>query len=119
MFTDGVKSYPYFYPYYNSKKTRLYIKLTCSDVDLINGIEYLAKCSMIMDSGLVATDEITFIPRFTEILYEPTATVSIDEESLTAIIKPSCKYQSDTIDCYIKDNKAYQDINYSIEIVYL
>lgn len=116
MFTDGGKSYPYFYPYYNSEEAKLYIKLTCSDVDLINDIEYLVRCSMIMDSGLVATDEITFIPRFTEILYKPTATVSIDEESLTAIIKPSCKYQSDTIDCYIKDNKAYQDINYSIEI---
>ena len=116
MFTDGVKSYPYFYPYYNSTETKLYIKLTCSDVDLINDIEYLVRCSMIMDSGLVATDEITFIPRFTEILYKPTATVSIDEESLTATIKPSCKYKSDTIDCYIKDNKAYQDINYSIEI---
>ena len=116
MFTDGNKSYPYFYPYYNSKETKLYIKLTCSDVDLINGIEYLVRCSMIMDSGLVATDEITFIPRFTEILYKPTATVSIDEESLTAIIKPSCEYQSYTIDCYIQDNKAYQDINCSIEI---
>ena len=116
MFTDGNKSYPYFYPYYNSTETNLYIKLTYSDVDLINDIEYLVRCSMIMDSGLVATDEITFIPRFTEILYKPTATVSIDEESLTATIKPSCKYQSDTIDCYIKDDKAYQDTNYSIEI---
>lgn len=116
MFTNGGKSYPYFYPYYNSEKAKLYIKLTCSDVDLINGIEYLVRCSMIMDSGLVATNEITFIPRFTEILYKPTAIVSIDEEALTAIIKPSCKYQSDTIDCYIKDGKAYQDINYSIEI---
>lgn len=116
MFTDGNKSYPYFYPYYNSTETNLYIKITYSDVNLINDIEYLVRCSMIMDSGLVATDEITFIPRFTEILYRPTATVSIDEESLTAIIKPSCKYKSDTIDCYIKDNKAYQDINYSVEI---
>ena len=116
MFTDGNKSYPYFYPYYNSTETNLYIKLTYSDVDLINDIEYLVRCSMIMDSGLVATDEITFIPRFTEILYKPTATVSIDEESLTATIKPSCKYKSDEINCYIKNDKAYQDINCSIEI---
>lgn len=70
--------------------------LSASDVDLENNIEYTITCTVTMNSGLTATETITFSVSWEDVGYMPNAEISIDTDTLAAYIKPYCE-QSQSI----------------------
>lgn len=78
------------YSKYFDITSSLDITLSAGDIDLENNAEYTATCIVSMNSGLTATQSINFIVIWEDVEYEPTASVSIDEYTYTAYIKPYC-----------------------------
>lgn len=68
----------------------LSVKLSASDVDLENNVEYKVVCVASMNSGLTAQSSITFTVSWIEVGYEPDAEISVDGNILSAYIKPYC-----------------------------
>lgn len=118
LISEGDKEYPYYYPYYSKQNEKLYLKLTCSDLDLNDGSEYTAKCSMVMDSGLTGDAEYKFIAQITGTPYSPYANITIDKENISAIIEPRCTYKYEVIPGYYNktNSKFYSDLECTQEI---
>lgn len=116
LIINGDKKYPYYYPYYNEPTEELYIKLTCSDLNLEYGIDYIIRCSMVMNSGLIANAEYNFTTVFSEMAYKPNATITIDKNNISALIKPECTYSKPIYEGYFKENKFYRDLECTEEI---
>ena len=60
-------------------------------MSLENNISYTVNCIASMNSGLTASDSAEFLVSWTEVPYEPTAEVGVDEETYTTYIRPYCK----------------------------
>lgn len=65
--------------------------VSANDVDLENNISYTIKCVVGMDSGLTAEGTHTFTVAWTDEMCEPNAEIGINEETLSAIIRPFCE----------------------------
>lgn len=78
------------YSKYFDITSALGIEISAGDIDLENNIEYTATCIVSMNSGLTAKQSIRFIVSWEDVEYEPTASVSIDEDTYTAYIRPYC-----------------------------
>ncbi|MGM9968904.1 MAG: LysM peptidoglycan-binding domain-containing protein [Anaeroplasma sp.] len=118
LISDGDKEYPYYYPYYSKQNEKLYLKLTCSDLDLNDGSSYTAKCSMVMDSGLTGDAEYKFIAQISGTPYSPYANITIDKNNISAIIEPRCTYTYEVVSGYYNetDSKFYSDLECTQEI---
>ena len=79
---------------YYDINTNLSIKLSASDVDLENNIQYTVTCLVSMDSGLTAEESRTFTVAWTDVEYEPNAEIGINEDDYTAIIRPYCENEN-------------------------
>lgn len=80
------------YSKYFDTTEELVEELSASDIDLENNIEYTVTCVVSMNSGLTAESSLTFTVSWTDIGYEPNAEISINEETLSASIRPYCEY---------------------------
>lgn len=76
--------------------TNLSIKLSASDMDLENNISYTVSCVVSMNSGLTAEASSKFTVAWTDIEYSPNAEIGINEDDLTAIIRPYCEDENGT-----------------------
>lgn len=71
---------------------QLVVELSAGNLDLENGVTYLVTCISTMNSGLTAEASLTFMVDWDEVAYEPNAEIGIDEDTLSAIIRPYCEY---------------------------
>lgn len=86
----------------NSNK-QLSHKLTASDIDLENGISYEITVRVTMDSGLSADATKVFNVSWTDVKLSPNAEIIIDQNELTASIRPYCERYVD----------SYRVVNYA------
>ena len=69
----------------------LLVEFSAGNIDLENNIEYTVTCTASMNSGLKAESSLVFTVSWDGEEYEPNAEVGIDEDSLTASIRPYCE----------------------------
>lgn len=70
----------------------LVVEFSANNINLDNDIRYTVVCTSSMNSGLNATASKDFTVAWTDLEYTPNAEISVDEETLTASIKPYCEY---------------------------
>lgn len=87
---------------YNSSLNPRTVTLSANHLKLENGQLYKVKVTTAMNSGLTATTEEIFEVSWSDEIYDPDASVIIDDEALSAYIKPYC---TDDDDYYIADTK--------------
>lgn len=95
------------YSKYFDIDTPLDVVFSANNIDLETDRSYTITCSASMDSGLTVTSSIDFNVEWIEEAYLPNAEISIDEETLTASIRPYCEVKPLT---YYKVN--YDSTNY-------
>lgn len=78
------------YSKYFDTRDSLLVEFSANNIDLENNIEYTVTCTLSMDSGLTTDTSLTFTVNWTDLSYTPDAEIGIDEESLTASIRPYC-----------------------------
>ena len=76
---------------YYDVSENLSVDLLASDVDLENNISYTVECVVSMNSGLTATETVTFTVAWTDDEYAPSADIGIDLDTYSAIIRPYCE----------------------------
>ena len=86
--------------------TALDTEITASDVDLENGVNYTINCVVAMNSGLNAEASIDFNVSWTDESYSPNASITIDNETLVAYIRPYCEQYTNTRYKVNYDSKA-------------
>lgn len=69
----------------------LLVEFSANNLDLENGVEYTLTCVVSMNSGLTAEATLTFSVNWTDTSYNPDAGIAIDDTSLVAYIRPSCR----------------------------
>ena len=82
------------YSKYVDTSEALMLEMSANNVDLENNISYTVTCVVSMNSGLTAEASSEFIVSWTDMEYEPNAEISIDEETLTASIRPYCENEN-------------------------
>lgn len=83
--------------HYDTSKP-LSITLSAGDVNFENNVGYTIKCTVTMDSGLIAEDSKIFTTAWADETYWVNAAVSVDTTSYTAAILPYCRNESGAID---------------------
>lgn len=69
----------------------LMVEMSAYNINLENNVTYTVRCTVSMNSGLTAEAERNFTVAWTDIMYEPNAEISINEEDYTASIRPYCE----------------------------
>ena len=82
------------YSKYFDTNEQLLVEFSAGNIDLENDISYTATGIVTMNSGLTATSSIKFTVAWTDEIYEPDAEIAIDDETLSAIIRPYCEDES-------------------------
>jgi hypothetical protein len=78
------------YSKYFDTNESLLVEFSAGNIDLENNVEYTITCTVSMNSGLsVETSKVIGVA-WTEVTYEPNAEIGIDEDTLTAYIRPYC-----------------------------
>lgn len=70
------------------------VEFSAWNIDLENNIEYTVTCTVSMNSGLTAETSLTFTVSWTDEYWVPNASIGIDEETMTANIRPYCQSTS-------------------------
>ena len=78
------------YSKYFDISTMLNTKISASDIDLENNIEYTVRCVVSMNSGLTAEADALLTAAWTDKIYQPNAEVGVNKEDVTAQIRPFC-----------------------------
>ncbi len=76
--------------YFDVSSSSLLVEMSANNVDLQNGVEYTVTCRVAMNSGLTADDTAVFSVSWEDQIYEPNAEIGIDNDSMTASIRPYC-----------------------------
>ena len=92
MITEGDEI---FSKYYDINE-ELSIEVSANLVDLENNITYKLICSVTMDTGLNAEDEIEFTVSWEDEEYTPNAEIAYDENTYAVHIRPYCDMYPDT-----------------------
>ena len=79
------------YSGYFDINTNLDVTLSANDVDFENNITYTITCVVTMNSGLTAESTTSFTVAWEDIVCVPNASISIDENSYSAMIMPFCE----------------------------
>ena len=69
----------------------LSLEFSASNIDLHNNVSYTVKCVAAMDSGLTAEGSTTISVEWTDPEYLPNAEIGIDEDTMSAYIRPYCE----------------------------
>nr|DAF75504.1 MAG TPA: tail assembly protein [Caudoviricetes sp.] len=80
------------YSRYFDTSDPLMVELSAGNIILENNIEYTVKCIASMNSGLTAEASISFTVGWSDNVYEPSAEIGINKETLAAYIRPFCEY---------------------------
>ena len=75
---------------YNADRSIL-VEFSAGNIDLENAISYTIICTVSMDSGLSGTQTCDFVVDWQDEVYTPNATVTINEDDYSALIKPFCE----------------------------
>ena len=78
------------YSKYFDISSMLDTKISASDVDLENNIEYTVRCVVSMNSGLTAEATGLFTVAWTDKIYQPNAEIGVNMNDVTAQIRPFC-----------------------------
>ena len=79
------------YSKYFDTSQALLVELSAGNIDLENNIDYTVTCTVSMNSGLTCEASLTFTVNWTDEYYIPNASIGIDEETMTANIRPYCE----------------------------
>ena len=79
------------YSKYFDTSQALLVELSAGNIDLENNIEYTVTCTVSMNSGLTAEASLTFTVDWTDEYYIPNASIGIEEDTMTANIRPYCE----------------------------
>lgn len=79
------------YSKYFDTSQALLVELSAGNIDLENNIEYTVTCTVSMNSGLTSETSLTLTVNWADEYYIPNASIGIDEESMTANIRPYCE----------------------------
>ena len=82
------------YSKYFDTSQALLVELSAGNIDLENNIEYTVSCTVSMNSGLTSEASLTFTVNWTDEYHIPNASIGIDEETMTANIRPYCEDSS-------------------------
>ena len=85
----------------------LLVEFSASNIDLENNISYTVTCTVSMNSGLTAESSLEFSVAWTDMEYEPNAEISVDENTLTAYIRPYCEDSIITTYKVTKSGRTY------------
>lgn len=69
----------------------LLVELSAGHIDLENNITYTVDCTVSMNSGLTKEASREFTVSWEDVQYTPNAQIGIDEETMTANIRPYCE----------------------------
>lgn len=83
--------------YFDAEDNHLITRITPSDVNLDNNMSYTIKIVASMDSGLTAEAEKIVLVSWEDELYDLDAEIGIDDETLSANIKPYCVDEDDEL----------------------
>lgn len=78
------------YSKYFDTAEQLLVEFSASNIDLENNVTYTIVCVVSMDSGLTAEASSEFTVSWIEQAYDPNAEIGINEDTLTASIRPYC-----------------------------
>ena len=87
MISAGQEVYSKFF----DTSEQLLIEFSAGNIDLENDISYTVTALVTMNSGLTTESRIAFSVEWVEVTYEPDAEIAIDDDTLTAIIRPYCE----------------------------
>lgn len=90
------------YSKYYDINTALELELTASSIDLETDIGYTVFCTVNMNSGLTVESSVDFTVLWQDNVYTPDAEIGIDQDNLTATIRPYCEL----------DNVVYYKVTY-------
>ena len=82
----------------------LLLEMSAHNVSLDNNISYTIECTVSMNSGLTAKETAEITVNWVDRYYDINAEIGIDEDSMTASIRPYC--ESGTIVYYKVDNSS-------------
>lgn len=85
-----VREGEYVYDKHFDTSEQLLVELSANSLTLENNISYTVSCTVSMNSGLTAESYCDFTVTWTEEENWPNAEIGIDEETLTAQIRPFC-----------------------------
>ena len=73
--------------------TDLLVEFSANNIDLQAGVQYTVTCTVSMDSGLTATNTVSFLVSWEDIICRPNAEIGINRNDMTAYIRPYCEYE--------------------------
>lgn len=76
---------------------QLLVELSAGNIDLENNVTYTVTCTVTMNSGLSAEDTAEFKVAWEDDQYAPNAEIIIDNNDLTASIRPYCLDENDAL----------------------
>lgn len=76
---------------------QLLVELSAYNIDLENNVTYTVTCGVTMNSGLSAEDTAEFKVAWEDDQYAPNAEIIIDNNDLTASIRPYCLDENDAL----------------------
>lgn len=79
------------YSKYFDTKADLVVELSAGNINLDNDISYTVICTVSMNSGLTAESSVEIVVSWAETDYEPNAEISIDDDTVSAHIRPYCE----------------------------
>ena len=85
------------YPYYDEDTGILHIEITPNNVTLKNNINYTIYCMATMNSGLTCEESKTVYTNFKGTRYLPSADIGINQNDLTAYIRPYSNGKTDVL----------------------
>lgn len=85
------------YSKYFDTQNALVVEMSADNIDIEADIEYTITCSVTMNSGLSTETSHNFRADWTDVAYNINADVTIDQETLTALINPYCEDADGTL----------------------
>ena len=85
------------YSKYFDTDNALIVEMSADNIDIEADIEYTITCSVTMNSGLSTETSHNFRADWTDVAYNINADVTIDQETLTALINPFCEDADGTL----------------------
>ena len=89
------------YSKYFDIQYQLNLQLSANNIDLNNNASYTVVCNVTMDTGLTAEESAEFTVAWTDEEYQPNAEIGIDEDTLSAYIKPYCYDENEKPASYV------------------
>lgn len=104
--------------YYDVGENMLSIQFSAGDTDLENNITYTLKCTVAMDSGLTAENQLEFNVSWGDPEYTPNAEISIDMNNYTASIRPYCMQYKAKRNLVRKMGRTFTKTDDTVDFVY-